>query len=185
MTKSTKIVAALGVVAGLGIAALPLGTFAAEASKNVEVELTVDSAINIASGSADDCKASMLPGQTATCTAKIGYATNNATGMTLTLKDANEDTNLVHADDSTATIATGAGAVAEGTEKWNVSGGLLSSPTAMVASNATALTVASENGPVDKSATNDMITMTYHFSTANSTKSGVYSDIVTYTAATK
>ena len=37
MTKSTKIVAALGVVAGLGIAALPLGTFAASDSKNVEV----------------------------------------------------------------------------------------------------------------------------------------------------
>ena len=184
MTKSTKIVAALGVVAGLGIAALPLGTFAATDSKNVEVELTVQSAINISSSSDSKCSATMLPGQTATCTAKIGYATNNAAGMTLTLKDADTDTNLVHADDSTATIATGADAVAAGTEKWNVSGGLLSNA-AMVASTGTALTVASENGPVDKSASANMITMTYNFSTAANTKSGVYSDIVTYTATTK
>lgn len=45
MSKTTKIIAALGVVAGLGVAALPAFTYAAEVSGNADIYVEVDSAI--------------------------------------------------------------------------------------------------------------------------------------------
>lgn len=45
MSKTTKIIAALGVVAGLGVAALPAFTYAAQVSGNVDVIVDVQSAI--------------------------------------------------------------------------------------------------------------------------------------------
>lgn len=45
MSKSTKIIAALGVIAGLGVAALPLGAFAE--TQDVDVKITVKSSVSI------------------------------------------------------------------------------------------------------------------------------------------
>lgn len=45
MSKTTKIIAALGVVAGLGVAALPAFTYAAQVQGQVELEVDVDPAI--------------------------------------------------------------------------------------------------------------------------------------------
>lgn len=45
MSKTTKIIAALGVVAGLGVAALPAFTYAAEVAGNVELEVDIAPAI--------------------------------------------------------------------------------------------------------------------------------------------
>ena len=45
MSKTTKIIAALGVVAGLGVAALPAFTYAAQVSGNADVIVDVQSAI--------------------------------------------------------------------------------------------------------------------------------------------
>jgi len=45
MTKTTKIIAALGVVAGLGVAALPLSSYAATVSGNVNVSAQVTDSI--------------------------------------------------------------------------------------------------------------------------------------------
>lgn len=48
MSKMTKVIAALGVVAGLGVAAMPLSSYAAQtATANVDVYATVDSALSI------------------------------------------------------------------------------------------------------------------------------------------
>ena len=46
MTKSTKIIAALGVIAGLGVAALPIGAFAAS-TQEVTVKVNIDSSISL------------------------------------------------------------------------------------------------------------------------------------------
>lgn len=55
MSKSTKIIAALGVVAGLGVAALPAFTFAAETTGDVEVVVEVEPAIAMTiTGNNDD-----------------------------------------------------------------------------------------------------------------------------------
>lgn len=55
MSKSTKIIAALGVVAGLGVAALPAFTYAAETTGDVEVDVEVESAIAMTiTGNNDD-----------------------------------------------------------------------------------------------------------------------------------
>lgn len=59
MSKTTKIIAALGVVAGLGVAALPAFTYATEsATGDVEVQVEVDPAIAMTiSGNNDDSTA--------------------------------------------------------------------------------------------------------------------------------
>ncbi|MBR2989624.1 hypothetical protein IKF40_01700 [Candidatus Saccharibacteria bacterium] len=55
MSKSTKIIAALGVVAGLGVAALPAFTYAASVDGNAEVIVEVSPAISLAiTGNNDD-----------------------------------------------------------------------------------------------------------------------------------
>lgn len=59
MTKTTKVIAALGVVAGLGVAALPLSSYAADGvsvSSNVKVETTITSALAMRIQSNNDGK---------------------------------------------------------------------------------------------------------------------------------
>lgn len=55
MSKTTKIIAALGVVAGLGVAALPAFTFAAQVDGNVDIYVKVEPAIAmVITGNNDD-----------------------------------------------------------------------------------------------------------------------------------
>lgn len=93
MSKSTKIIAALGVVAGLGVAALPLSSFAAETG-DVNVKVTVGSTISM---TIDDADRSTVPLEKAvtmdnndtdeSLTASIKVTTNDADGYILSVKD--------------------------------------------------------------------------------------------------
>ena len=64
MNKLTKTIAALGVVAGLGVAALPLSSYAA--NTNVPVTVTVDDQIAISTDKNEVDFGGMLAGQSAT-----------------------------------------------------------------------------------------------------------------------
>ena len=72
MSKYTKIVATLGVITGLGIASLPLATFAAPipldgsvpSSQNVVVQLTVGDAVAVAVDSNNVNAGNVSPNQT-------------------------------------------------------------------------------------------------------------------------
>ena len=97
--------------------------------------------------------------------------------MKLVVNDKDTDTNLVGAN-SIGNIPTSA-TVAAGTSAWGISGGALSSTTAMVASDADSpLTVYTGNQAeeIDQ-------TMTYSFSTAPDQAAGVYTDVITYTVS--
>lgn len=93
MSKSTKIIAALGVVAGLGVAALPMSSYAANTG-DVKVEITVDSTISMTIDDADrdvtplEKKKTMQNGATdESLTASIEVTTNDSDGYILTVKD--------------------------------------------------------------------------------------------------
>ena len=174
MSKYSKIVATLGVITGLGIASLPLATFAAPIplidgtpkSANVKVKLTVGDAVAIAVDSNDANAGNAAPNQTKSATSTVSYATNKATGMTLTVKDQD--------------VAAGTQGAVAGQGQWSIKGGLLATDTAMVKSTDTALKVAESSAPI-----NTDVTVTYNIATGASQLPGTYEDTIVYTATVK
>ncbi|MDO4967504.1 MAG: hypothetical protein Q4E70_01930 [Candidatus Saccharibacteria bacterium] len=184
MTKSTKFVAALGIAAGLGVAALPLGTFAvttavtpygtSPATQDVEVELVISNAVGIASDKAK-CSTEMMPNATASCANIISIGTNDRNGMTLTVKDADAELRLVGNQATPSYIAATDGTLIAGTNGWNISGGLLSNK---------AITATEQNvyvGDTTSGAEERDVNMTYNFATDVDQAQGTYSDVITYT----
>ena len=193
MSKYTKIVATLGVITGLGIASLPLATFAAPipldgsvpSSQNVVVQLTVGNAVAVAVDSNNVNAGNVSPNQTKNVSTTVSYATNHNTGMTLTVKDLDEDTDMTAGLSGspvagTNVISAGTNGNVAGTGNWSIKGGLLTSPTAMVKQSQTALKVQESNAPV-----NTTVNVDYDFSTGASQLPGTYQDTIVYTAAVK
>ena len=193
MSKYTKIVATLGVITGLGIASLPLATFAAPipldgsvpSSQNVVVQLTVGDAVAVAVDSNNVTAGNVSPNQTKNVSTTVSYATNHNTGMTLTVKDLDEDTDMTAGLSGSPVaginvISAGTNGNVAGTGNWSIKGGLLTSPTAMVKQSQTALKVQEANAPVNTTGNVD-----YDFSTGASQLPGTYQDTIVYTAAVK
>lgn len=193
MSRYTKIVATLGVITGLGIASLPLATFAAPipldgsvpSSQNVVVQLTVGDAVAVAVDSNNVNAGNVSPNQTKNVSTTVSYATNHNTGMTLTVKDLDEDTDMTAGlagspIAGTNVISAGTNGNVAGTGNWSIKGGLLTSPTAMVKQSQTALKVQESNAPV-----NTTVNVDYDFSTGASQLPGTYQDTIVYTAAVK
>lgn len=222
MSKATKIIAGLGVVAGLGVAALPAMTYATSTVAG-EVELSVDVNEAIAMtilGNGDPTSGEPAVGQpgvdvytptgastidghapgtlydptdlqtssstvsllpnaadTTTATSEIKVYTNAAGGFTLSVKDADNNTDLVNGSDSNATIPAGA-TITAGTAAWGYKGG---SVTNFAAISATDAEVYTQNAPTHNGQT---INMTYGVSTASDQKTGTYTDTIIYTATT-
>lgn len=276
MSKTTKIVAALGIVAGLGVAALPAFTYAAQTPQHVtgDVDLYVevqpaiamtitgnndadqsytytsykytivtpgsgdnpsekgwyekngdtytestDTAVaqgkiyfmqedntegvdvfapTIGSGTATVDRHSeafkvgpsssylnILPNASGTMTSDVTVYTNNASGYTLQLKDADNDTNLTKIYSGTtpadpAVIAASATPAPGNDAGWSVTGGnsAFQSGAAITAANQTVKTFGTKtNG-------GDLTQMTYTVATAADQETGVYTDTITYTATT-
>lgn len=223
MSKTTKVIAALGVVAGLGVAALPAFTYAEQQSQSVSgnadlyvevqpaIAMTIEgnndgnteygtngdnaavnvknptgattidgvnvSSFDVATASkASSSYVSLLPNSTATMTSTITVYTNNTSGYTLAVKDADETTALTRVG-GTETIPAGAEAVAAGTAKWNLSGGLLTNAAIAATDQNVKVTNAKTSG-------GDETVVTYNVATAADQATGVYTDTITYTATT-
>ena len=155
MSKYAKIVATLGVITGLGIASLPVATFAAP--------IALDGSVP---------------------TSSISYATNAANGMVVNVKDADEDTNMTAGHTGTVAgtdvIAAGTTGATACYGTWSIKGGLLTADTAMVKQSQTALKVAESTGPVNTS-----LNMTYDIATGGSQLPGTYQDTIVYTVVAK
>lgn len=215
MTKSKTILAGLGVVAALGVAALPLCSYASSTvAGEVELSVEVNEAIamtilgNGDSGTAGvdtytptgastidghavgtlydstDLQASsstvsILPNSadTTTATSAVTVYTNAAAGFTLSVKDADSTTALVHSTDNTATIPAGT-TITAGTAAWGYKGGSVTNFAAITATDASVYT---QNAPTSGGQT---INMTYGVSTSSDQKTGTYSDTIIYTATT-
>jgi hypothetical protein len=203
MTKSTKIIAALGVAAGLGIAALPAGAIFADdnvliplvltsntkQSQDVTVSLTVGEAItlgvqNVKCATTDGAATTgdavnLTVKATGSCSHRIAGSTNKATGYTLSVKDKDDNTALMldgGADIAQNKIVSQDG-VLGGTDwvaGWNLNGGALENKG-----------ITTENQTVKSRATagEDEFTMTYNFATRADQNAGLYKDVITYTIA--
>lgn len=195
MTKSTKIIAALGVAAGLGIAALPAGsifaadlipfdyTTATSTGKDVTVKLTVGEAIAIAVEKSECDAGTAQVKSVAFCDEKVAGGTNAVNGFTLSVKDKEGSTSLVNADGSgtaTAEIAATDSEVFTGTVDapvwaaagWNLTGGALNH----AGITATEQTVVRTNAAKDY-----QTTVRYNIATSENQEIGEYSDVITYT----
>lgn len=203
MTKSTKIIAALGVAAGLGIAALPAGSIFAQSltpldlknntkqSQDVTVSLTVGEAITLGvenvvcatTGEENPSGAavSLTVKATGSCSHAVAGSTNAAAGYTLSVKDKDSETALTLNGEATSVaqskIVAQGGALGGDpwVAGWNLSGGDLAANTAITAANQTVKTRAT--------AGEDLFTMTYNFATRADQNAGLYKDVITYTIA--
>lgn len=191
MSKYAKIVATLGVITGLGIASLPVATFAAPialgstpSTQNVVVQLTVGDAVAVSADNGTANGGNAAPNQAKNATSSISYATNAANGIIVNVNDVDEDTNMTAGHTGTAAgtdvIAAGTTGATAGSGTWSVKGGLLTADTAMVKQSETALKVAESNGPV-----NTNLNMTYNIATGGSQLPGTYQDTIVYTVVAK
>ena len=191
MSKYAKIVATLGVITGLGIASLPVATFAAPialgstpSTQNVVVQLTVGDAVAVSADNGTANGGNAAPNQAKNATSSISYATNAANGMIVNVKDVDEDTNMTAGHTGTVAgtdvIAAGTTGSTAGSGSWSIKGGLLTADTAMVKQSETALKVAESNGPV-----NTNLNMTYNIATGGSQLPGTYQDTIVYTVVAK
>ena len=178
MTKYAKIMATFGVLAGLGVASLPLATFAANTSETT-VKVTVQEGISIANDNATATAdaGSKTPGEAGSATSNLTAATNNAAGLKITVKDKDEDTSL-RAAGITGSVA-GVDFIptaASGTGSWSLKGGDLVADTAMVKNSETALVVKNTTGP-----STEAVAMTYRIEPGAAQRQGTYEDIIVYT----
>lgn len=193
MSKYAKIVATLGVITGLGIASLPVATFAAPialdgsvpSTQNVVVQLTVGDAVAVSADNGTANGGNAAPNQAKNATSGISYATNAANGMVVNVKDVDEDTNMTVSGHTgtvagTDVIAAGTTGSTAGSGSWSIKGGLLTADTAMVKQSETALKVAESTGPVNTS-----LNMTYNIATGGSQLPGTYQDTIVYTVVAK
>ena len=191
MSKYAKIVATLGVITGLGIASLPVATFAAPialgstpSTQNVVVQLTVGDAVAVSADNGTANGGNAAPNQAKNATSSISYATNAANGMIVNVNDVDEDTNMTAGHTGTVAgtnvIAAGTTGATAGSGTWSVKGGLLTADTAMVKRSENALKVAETSGPVNIS-----LNMTYDIATGGSQLPGTYQDTIVYTVVAK
>lgn len=186
MSKSTKVIAALGVVAGLGVAVAPLSAFAATRVDNLQV--TVNTSCTVADDTdatasvlENDYTATLNAGAEATMTGpgaseKVMTVTcNDATGyhITATLTEA-----LTHTD-TTTIIAPGISG-----EYWSMKvtgAGNLAAANGYGSHKALTTGDTVLNNANQSAADGDSFTVEYKVGTNANTKAGVYSGTVTYT----
>lgn len=181
------------------VALSPVVASAASSSANTVVNATVASVISITT--ATPVNISLTPtagGVVSSSSDTVTVNTNSSTGWTLTLADNDTNTDLVSgANTFTAHAGTFASPTALANNTWGYrivgaggfGGGAYTGETNNGSSTSTWAGVASSASPVQiKSsggvATNDTTTVWYGVKATSSQPSGVYTDTVTYTAAT-
>ena len=177
MKTTAKIISALSIVAGLGVAILPLSSYAATESKT-KVTVTIGETLSIASnaGGAKTASISDLTAADETMVEKL-TVTANKSGYKLTVKaDTNKDmmhtdgTSKIQALDSDGTLTAGRG----GLNATNATASLTSSQYKAVTTPVDLVTVST---PVAGDVTN----IKYGVFPASNQKAGSYSVDLTYT----
>lgn len=105
---------------------------------------------------------------------EVAMTNNTGNTATMTLKDADKNTNLVSGGNTIPTNAS----ISEGSSAWGVKVDT-GAYQAMPASNGTAINVLSSNGTTE---TNIKATVSYKVSTSSTQAKGTYTDTVKYTA---
>lgn len=188
MSKTTKFIAALGVVAGIGVAALPLTSYAAE--QHLTITATVDSSISLSLSGTNTLTVGSNAVNLDTASTTASVTTNSLKGYTLSVTDKDAVTDLTHTTQSDKKIAAQDGTPTAGTSTWAVqaggnytgmTSGLDTSWKAMPAKGGTALVI-KNSGAVTSAINQDQTTLKYGVATAANQESGEYTNEITFTA---
>ena len=187
MTKFiTRSIAVLGVVAGIGVAALPAMSYAAD-TQDVAITLKVQPTVSGDAAICPSATATIAAGQSATMDCTFSFSANSA--MNITIQDSDDDNTLKNSTGTTDSIAAFAAPVASGNlsttgEGWGFmvqatgditpSGNYGTEYTA-VPVKGSAATIATTAGPV----TNASGTVKFGVKTSENNLAGDYTDTVT------
>ena len=181
MSKITKTIAALGVVAGLGVAALPLASYADEDSKTINIAATISDSIAVAVTNGEVGLAvtnSAAPADNSGTPVGINVKSNGANGYTLSLS-------------GNTTLASGGntieyGSPAAGTSAWAYKFGTAAEiSSASWAPSFTGTANLKSTGEAGDVATGDDYQMIIGVSANSSQPAGTYKNTLTVTATTK
>lgn len=187
MSKTIMAAAALSVVAGLGVAALPLSSYAADlntASENIDVIVNIDNTISMAVDT-NAVEMNLVPGGAAvtdkTVTATV--TTNNATGYELYIRDSDDNTALVSAEGNTIAAGT---TLSGNTSAWAYQGGDKTSWTPITTDNVKIKSVTNPTGTdnagqLNQAAARETV-ITFGAYAESNQQSGTYKGGVTLTA---
>lgn len=152
MSKVTKTIAALGVVAGLGVAALPLASYAAEQNP---------STVNLTARLQDSLSLNVSKNELSFDLENGGAVVKDTTAATVTTNNGKGYDLKIKAGGSSASLTSGsytipAGKAAQGTSAWgyNTDGG-----TSYTAVTTTDVSIASSTAPTPASGTTTNITI--------------------------
>lgn len=192
MSKMTKTIAALGVVAGLGVAALPLSSYAAtqqmDVSANVLGSIAVSTSVDGEAGAKGTLSlGDVTPGSAVvTKPVTVTVSTNSAAGYDLILNDAAADASLINTEEADQKIPTST-SVVKGQTAWGVRGGDLGTTTwhAVPTSEEDGLSLKNK-APGALEGGSDATTVTFGVSVAEGAVSaGTYTSTVVFTATSK
>lgn len=173
MSKITKTIAALGVVAGLGVAALPLASYAAT-TQNISVEAKIGETLSVETPTVATVQLTPTNGAAAVNgTSSVTVKTNHHSGFTLNIKDSDSDTGLTG---TSGTIA--AGTTLNGTvSAWAYKGGDTTEFTAITKSD-----VALKETDAPTAAAGETVEITFAVAADADQAAGTYTGGVTVTA---
>lgn len=204
MSKVSTTLAALGVVAGLGVAALPLSTYAIDpvakdSTINAEVKetltMTMSSTDDATAGSTIDLGVLEADGAIESADLTVKVKTSNKGGYNITLADKDGDNALTSGSD---TIEAGTPAV--GKSAWGFKMGAITTADGATQSaaavsdyiavpvNTAPVTIVNSDKPTKVDATTpanngDTAVITFGASASSAQAAGKYSDVITVTAA--
>lgn len=106
MSKMTKAIAALGVVAGLGVAALPLSSYA-DGSTSVNIRANVENTVSVATSTPEVDFGTVVPGSSkiANQNAVLNVSANTDQGWELTIQGKDGKTDMVLVDENDIPVA--------------------------------------------------------------------------------
>lgn len=197
MSKLTTAIATLGVVAGLGVAALPLSSYAEGSAETTQkLKATIDESISIEATGSDaegnpstdnvvDLGLVTLGGNPVTGAGALKVMTNNPSGYTVSVKVEGADTNMNNVTTGgSGTIANGT--PTKGTSAWGLKGGTGREYQAPFKGAYGAVTNADQayyKTTAGSAADGDVIDTNYGVSASADQEAGVYEVELTFTAA--
>ncbi len=178
MSKMVKTIATLGVVAGLGIAAMPLSAYALDDSETVNINVEVGEMIEIAATSTNVDLGQASHTANATGGTKVLVRTNVTNGYTATIA-ANDNAELK----SGSNVIPGGTAPATGVSNWGYKIGSISAMMGASTTPTQFANVASVTPPTTGDATTgDSYDLDFEVSVAPNQPAGTYSGSVVLTA---
>jgi len=186
----SKAIAVLGVVAGLGVAALPLSSYAVSKTANTTAQAVVGDSIAITIDDATVTMNNVVANEDVNeQSTNVKIQTNATNGYQVQIKDTDgTDLALKPASGATGTAAgIAAGVPAKGTNAWGYKANATDTDITVLTSDYTAITgsnkkIAEKSGP--SATAGDTIQLTFGVTVDTTIAAGTYANEVTLTAST-